>query len=79
MWTVSRDSRLWFFLADFFFTIGGTLVHNEFKFCSVSCTLSLVVANTLGTAKVLGSNLTRTSFLSSGNCSGSKKFLPIIF
>ena len=37
--------------------------HNEFKVCSVHCTLSLVVKNTLGTAKILGLKLPRTIFL----------------
>ena len=40
----------------------GTLVHNEFKFCSVFCTLGLVVSNTPETAKVLDSILNRTIF-----------------
>ena len=35
---------------------GDTLVHNKFKFFSVSRTFSLILTNTPGTAKVLGSN-----------------------
>ena len=35
---------------------------DEFKFPSVSCTLGPEVTNKPGTAKVLGSNLTRTCF-----------------
>ena len=58
---------------------GGTLFHNELKICSAPCRLSLVLMNTPGTAKVLGSNLTKTSFFSKGNCSGSKKFPPNIY
>ena len=41
---------------------GSSFVHNQFKVCSVSCTLSLVITNTPGTAKVLGPNLTTNSF-----------------
>ena len=40
----------------------GILVHNELKFLRISGTLSLEATNTPGTAKVLGSNLTRTFF-----------------
>ena len=31
-----------------------TLVHNQFKFCSVSCILSLVVTKTPGKSKFMG-------------------------
>ena len=52
----------------------GTLVHNEFKFLSVSCTLSLEVMNTPGTEKVIALNLTRTCFFKRNFAVSSKIF-----
>ena len=49
-------------------TLGGTLVHNEFKSRSVSCIHSLVVTNTPRTAKVLVSNLTASVLVSNPFC-----------
>ena len=48
------------------FSRKGSLVHKEFKISSVSCALSLVVTNTPGTTKVLGTNLIRPVFFSNG-------------
>ena len=45
----------------------GILVHYELKFLRISGTLSLEATNTPGTAKVLGSNLTRTFFFKQDN------------
>ena len=55
---------------------GGTLVHKEFKLCSVSCTISLVVKNT-----PIGPRFEsdRDQFFSDGIYSGSKNFRSIIY
>ena len=61
---------------------GGTLVHCEFKFSRVSNTLSMVVKNLPGTAKVLDSNLTRNCVFQRVNISVQKHFdlyLVILF
>ena len=42
----------------------GTLVHNEFRFLTVSSTLSMEVTIALGKVNVLGSNLTTIWFFS---------------
>ena len=63
-----------FFSVNNFVHNFGTLARNEFKFCSLSCTLSLLITNTPGTSKVQGSNLARTGFFQTVIDTVQKKF-----
>ena len=71
-------NRLLYF-RKIFWTAVGTLLHNEFKFLSVSCTLNVEVTSFPTTAKVLGSNLTRVCLFLKRKFSVSNKIVGLIF